>query len=144
MCRALLYLGEPVLLDDLLFQPDSSLVKQSYMPRMLQMLNLAGFGMMVWDHGSHNAELPFRYGSTTIPVFDRNLKSLSRKNARPGKKARTSNGVDAAARPGAGEARPGGGRTMPSAMRCLKWAMILSCTSPSRSTRLPITRPRIL
>lgn len=79
MCRALLYIGEPVLLDDLLFQPDSSLVKQSYMPRMLQMLNLAGFGMMAWDKASHDAELPFRYGSTTLPVFDRNLKNLSRK-----------------------------------------------------------------
>jgi predicted glutamine amidotransferase len=79
MCRALLYLGEPVLLDDLLFQPDSSLVKQSYMPRMLQMLNLAGFGMMVWDDNSHDAELPFRYGSTTLPVFDRNLKNLAQK-----------------------------------------------------------------
>jgi glutamine amidotransferase len=79
MCRALLYLGEPVLLDHLLFQPDSSLVKQSYMPRMLQMLNLAGFGMMVWDKSSYNNELPFRYGSTSLPVFDRNLKSLSQK-----------------------------------------------------------------
>jgi predicted glutamine amidotransferase len=49
MCRALVYLGEPVLLDHLLYQPDSSLVKQSYMPRMLRMLNLAGFGMMAWD-----------------------------------------------------------------------------------------------
>jgi hypothetical protein len=67
------------LLDHLLFQPDSSLVKQSYMPRMLQMLNLAGFGMMVWDHTSHDAEMPFRYGSTALPVFDRNLKNLSQK-----------------------------------------------------------------
>lgn len=79
MCRALLYLGEPVLLDDLLFRPDSSLVKQSYMPRMLQMLNLAGFGMMVWDSASFDPELPFRYGSTTLPVFDRNLRNLSQK-----------------------------------------------------------------
>jgi glutamine amidotransferase len=46
---------------------------------MLQMLNLAGFGMMVWDHTSHDAEMPFRYGSTALPVFDRNLKNLSQK-----------------------------------------------------------------
>ena len=45
MCRALLYLGEPVLLDNFLYQPDSALVRQSTMPRMLNMLNLAGFGM---------------------------------------------------------------------------------------------------
>ncbi len=49
MCRALLYLGEPILLDELLYQPDSSLVKQSYMPRMLRMLNLVGFGMVAWE-----------------------------------------------------------------------------------------------
>jgi glutamine amidotransferase len=35
MCRALAYLGQPVLLDHLLFQPDSALVRQSTMPRML-------------------------------------------------------------------------------------------------------------
>ena len=35
MCRALLYLGEPVLLDNFLYQPDSALVRQSYMPKML-------------------------------------------------------------------------------------------------------------
>ena len=33
MCRALLYLGEPVLIDDLLYKPDNSLVKQAYMPK---------------------------------------------------------------------------------------------------------------
>jgi predicted glutamine amidotransferase len=79
MCRALVYLGEPVLLDHLLYQPDSSLVKQSYMPRMLRMLNLAGFGMMAWDQASINSELPYRYSTTTLPVFDRNLKFLSGK-----------------------------------------------------------------
>jgi len=30
MCRALAYLGQPVLPDNLLFRPDSALVKQSY------------------------------------------------------------------------------------------------------------------
>ena len=35
MCRALLYLGQPVLLDNLLYQPDSALIRQSTMPRML-------------------------------------------------------------------------------------------------------------
>ena len=63
MCRALLYLGQPVLLDDLLFQPDSALVRQSYMPKMLHMLNLAGFGLRAWDRGSPSPEMPFSYGS---------------------------------------------------------------------------------
>ena len=79
MCRALLYLGEPVVLDNLLFQPDSALVRQSYMPKMLHMLNLAGFGLRAWDPGSHAPQAPFAYGSPSLPVFDRNLKNLAEK-----------------------------------------------------------------
>ena len=81
VCRALLYLGQPVLLDNLLFQPDSALVRQSYMPKMLHMLNLAGFGMRAWDPGSRDAAAPFAYASDSLPVFDRNLKSLAGKVA---------------------------------------------------------------
>jgi len=73
------YLGQPVLINDLLYEPDSSLVKQSFMPKKLKMLNLAGFGMMAWDPASHNPSQPYRYASTELPVFDRNLKSLSEK-----------------------------------------------------------------
>ncbi len=79
MCRALAYLGQPVLLDHLLFQPDSALIRQSYMPKMLHMLNLAGFGMRAWDRHSFNAAKPFSYASTSLPVFDRNLKALAEK-----------------------------------------------------------------
>jgi predicted glutamine amidotransferase len=79
MCRALLYLGEPVLLDNLLFQPDSALVRQSYMPKMLNLLNLAGFGLRAWDRSSHAPDRPFFYGSPSLPVFDRNLKNLAEK-----------------------------------------------------------------
>ena len=79
MCRALLYLGEPVLLDDLLFQPDSALVRQTYMPKMLDMLNLAGFGMRAWDPQSHDPAAAYAYASEAMPVFDRNLKNLATK-----------------------------------------------------------------
>lgn len=79
MCRALAYLGQPVLLDHLLFQPDSALVRQTYMPKMLHLLNLAGFGLKAWDRGSHDPGKPFSYASTALPVFDRNLKSLAEK-----------------------------------------------------------------
>jgi glutamine amidotransferase len=79
MCRALLYLGQPVLLDNLLFQPDSALVRQSYMPKMLHLLNLAGFGMRAWDPASRDPQLPFSYASDALPVFDRNLKGLAEK-----------------------------------------------------------------
>jgi predicted glutamine amidotransferase len=79
MCRALLYLGEPVLLDNLLYQPDSALVRQSTMPRMLHMMNLAGFGMRAWDRQSRAPGQPWAYASTELPVFDRNLKNLAEK-----------------------------------------------------------------
>ena len=79
MCRALAYLGQPVLLDNLLYQPDSALVRQSYMPKMLHMLNLAGFGLKAWDESSFDAAKPFSYASTSLPVFDRNLKALAEK-----------------------------------------------------------------
>lgn len=81
MCRALLYLGRPVVLDDLLFRPDSALVRQSYMPKMLHLLNLAGFGMRAWDRASHEPDAPFAYASHSLPVFDRNLKNLAEKIA---------------------------------------------------------------
>ena len=79
MCRALLYLGQPVLLDNLLFQPDSALIRQSTMPRMLHMLNLAGFGIRAWDPASANPGEAYSYYSQSLPVFDRNLQNLARK-----------------------------------------------------------------
>ena len=79
MCRALLYLGQPVLLDNLLYQPDSALIRQSTMPRMLHMLNLAGFGLRAWDPSSSDPERAFSYYSQSLPVFDRNLQNLAQK-----------------------------------------------------------------
>ncbi|WP_162895948.1 hypothetical protein [Novosphingobium sp. THN1] len=58
MCRILSYLGTPVLLDDLLYAPDSSLLNQTIGAQMLQMLNLAGFGMAAWDEASHAPTCP--------------------------------------------------------------------------------------
>ena len=40
MCRAPTCLGQPMVLDHLLFQPDSAPVRQSYMPKVPHMLNL--------------------------------------------------------------------------------------------------------
>jgi glutamine amidotransferase len=79
MCRALLYLGQPVLLDNLLYQPDSALIRQSYMPKMLHMLNLAGFGLRAWDPASADPERAFSYCSQSLPVFDRNPQNLAQK-----------------------------------------------------------------
>jgi glutamine amidotransferase len=79
MCRALLYLGSRTSLDDLLFKPDNSLIRQVYSPRMLGMQNLAGFGLKAWDRGSESPDLPFSYSADWLPVFDQNLKSLAEK-----------------------------------------------------------------
>jgi glutamine amidotransferase len=82
MCRVLAYLGEPLALDHVLFETDSSLVRQSYRPRMMAtFLNLAGFGMVAWDPRSVRADDPFTYRVTTLPAFDRNLRDLAGKIA---------------------------------------------------------------
>lgn len=80
MCRVLGYLGEPVALRQVLFETDSSLVRQSYSPRMMNtFLNLAGFGMAAWEPQSAHPQTPFVYRTTTLPAFDRNLRALARK-----------------------------------------------------------------
>ena len=82
MCRVLAYLGEPIPVRNLLFDTDNGLVAQSYSPRMMNtFLNLAGFGMQAWDPSSLHPEEPFTYRTTTLPSFDRNLRSFSAKVA---------------------------------------------------------------
>jgi glutamine amidotransferase len=79
MCRVLMYKGDAVCLDDLLYQPNNSLVKQAYDPQMLDALSLAGFGLLAWDDSSHDPQVPFSYRSANIPIFDHNLKALAEK-----------------------------------------------------------------
>jgi glutamine amidotransferase len=80
VCRVVAYLGEPMSLSHVLFETDSSLVRQSYSPRMMETyLNLAGFGMVAWDPRSARAEDPFTYRATALPGFDRNLRDLAGK-----------------------------------------------------------------
>ena len=80
MCRVVAYLGRPIPLETLLYDTDSSLVRQAYSPRMTAArLNLAGFGVVAWDPGSSRPDEPFVYRTTTLPIYDRNLRSLARK-----------------------------------------------------------------
>jgi glutamine amidotransferase len=79
MCRVLAYLGEPVLLDDLLFRADRALVRQAVDPQLMSLMNLGGFGFMGWDAESREPERPFAYRIPHIPVYDRNLKALAEK-----------------------------------------------------------------
>ncbi|MFT7621438.1 MAG: glutamine amidotransferase [Myxococcota bacterium] len=79
MCRVLQYLGPPLVLDDLLFAPSSSLARQCHHPQLTQLLNLGGFGLAAWDPSSQLPAEPWLYRSTTLPAFDANLRSLARK-----------------------------------------------------------------
>ena len=79
MCRVLAYLGRPLSLEDVLYETDSSLVRQAHSPRMIALLNLAGFGLAAWEPRSAHPADPFLYRSTTLPVYDRNLRNLARK-----------------------------------------------------------------
>ena len=82
MCRILAYLGEPLPVQNLLFDTDNCLVRQSYSPRMMNtFLNLAGFGMKAWDPTSLRPEDAFTYHTTTLPSFDRNLRFMASKLA---------------------------------------------------------------
>jgi glutamine amidotransferase len=79
MCRFAAYLGEPVLLEDLLYEPDGALVHQAVDAELMSLLNLGGFGLAAWDAGFPNAERPLTYRVPSIPNFDRNLRALARK-----------------------------------------------------------------
>jgi len=79
MCRMLGYLGTPVLLDHLLYAPDSSLLKQTVDAQMLGMLNLAGFGLAAWNDDWPDPAMPICYRNSQVAIFDRNLQALARK-----------------------------------------------------------------
>jgi glutamine amidotransferase len=80
MCRILSYLGKPILLDQLLYQPDNSFIKQSYHPKyMSYLLNLAGFGMVAWDTNSYHPSSPYIYKTPHLPFYDENLRNLAAK-----------------------------------------------------------------
>ena len=61
MCRFVAYLGEPIVLDEMLFLPDSSIVEQSVHPQLLSAMNLAGFGVLAWDAESADPNRPWTY-----------------------------------------------------------------------------------
>jgi glutamine amidotransferase len=79
MCRVIAYLGEPILLEDLLYKPDVSFVNQTHQAAFYRRLNLAGTGFLAWDARSERPELPFVYRSTQLAIYDRNLQALAAK-----------------------------------------------------------------
>ncbi|GGI76556.1 class II glutamine amidotransferase [Legionella impletisoli] len=80
MCRILSYLGKPTLVEELLYKPDNSFIKQSYNPKyMSYLLNLAGFGMAAWEEHSHDPKRPYLYKTPELPFYDENLRNLATK-----------------------------------------------------------------
>ena len=79
MCRVLAYLGEPILIEDLLYKPDVSFVNQTHRAALLHRLNLAGSGLLAWDARSEDPSLPFCHRTTQLAIYDRNLRALARK-----------------------------------------------------------------
>jgi len=80
MCRMLSYLGAPLVVEELLYQPDNSFIKQTYHPKyMHHLLNLAGFGLIAWDNNSINMELPHIYKTINLPFYDDNLWNIANK-----------------------------------------------------------------
>lgn len=80
MCRILSYIGDPILVQELLYKPDNSFIKQSYHPKyMSHLLNLAGFGLVAWDATSENPKLPYIYRTIQLPFYDENLSNLAKK-----------------------------------------------------------------
>jgi glutamine amidotransferase len=79
MCRVLAYLGEPILLEDLLYKPDVSFVNQTHRAALLSRLNLAGNGLLAWDARSEEPAVPFVHRATQLAIYDRNLRALAHK-----------------------------------------------------------------
>lgn len=80
MCRILSYLGKSIVLEELLYQPDNSFIKQSYHPKyMSHLLNLAGFGFVSWDTTSYRPDFPYIYKTPHLPFYDENLRNLASK-----------------------------------------------------------------
>ena len=78
MCRLLGYLGSPIQLDQLLTQPQHSLVVQAYQPKEMEsaLMNADGFGVG-WYH-PQKAAFPYLY-KQTMPIWsDINLPQISR------------------------------------------------------------------
>lgn len=78
MCRWLAYSGSPVLLEDLLYRPEHSLIVQSMHATMgAETTNGDGFGVG-WYDGSDSGAAPGVFRSTEPAWNDRNLREISR------------------------------------------------------------------
>lgn len=82
MCRFVAYLGSPIIVDALLFQPENSLVHQSFQAQEgIEPLNGDGFG--VGWYSPSISKIPAVYTSPMPAWSDRNLRHLAPKISSP-------------------------------------------------------------
>lgn len=76
MCRWLAYSGSPILLDELLYEPEHSLIEQSRFARLgAETTNGDGYGLGLYEDGSN---VPPTVVRSTIPAWsDLNLRELA-------------------------------------------------------------------
>jgi predicted glutamine amidotransferase len=78
MCRWNAYFGQPVLMDELLYRTDHSLIDQSLHSRMgVETTNGDGFGVGWYRGGDGDGGIPGRYRSVTPAWSDANLRDLT-------------------------------------------------------------------
>jgi predicted glutamine amidotransferase len=78
MCRFAAYLGEPIPIESVLYEPDRALVRQAVDSELMTHLNLGGFGLAAWNDAAPDPGTPLTYRVPTLPSFDRNLRALAR------------------------------------------------------------------
>src|SRR5688572_21800342 len=78
MCRWLAYSGSPILLDELLYKPQHSLIDQSLHARYgVETTNGDGFGVGWYDDAGPHSRTPTVFRSVGPAWSDRNLRELA-------------------------------------------------------------------
>ena len=78
MCRLLAYLGPPIQLERLIYDPEHSLIVQSYQPKEMEVAVLNGDGVGLGWYHPHRQEVPYVYRNTLPAWNDVNLPHLCR------------------------------------------------------------------
>lgn len=78
MCRLLAYLGPPIQLQRLIYDPDHSLIVQSYQPKEMEVATLNGDGIGLGWYHPQRQDVPYVYRNTIPAWNDINLPHLCR------------------------------------------------------------------
>ena len=76
MCRVLAYIGPEIPLENLLLQPENSLINQSLDPELHPQLQLAGWGFGAWSEHLLKPAEPFLYHRPMSAFYDDNAEGI--------------------------------------------------------------------